>query len=108
MPGEDELVRAEEERVAVIDSVIRLLNKNIEQEIATIERLEARARTQYVDQDKAVPGGLAQNIEYFNEKLFNKQKQLELKIDEKSRVKKRFAEDLIRYRELTSGRQDQM
>ena len=101
--SEEEMVRAEEERVAVIDSVISLLNKNIEQEIETIERLETRARIQYVDKDKPIPGGLAQNIEYFNEKLLNKQRQLQLKMEEKERVKRRFAEDILRYRELTSG-----
>jgi hypothetical protein len=48
-----------------------------------------------------VPGGLAQNIEYFNEKILGIQQQLELKTEEREKVKKQYAEDLLRYRELT-------
>ncbi len=99
--SESELLAAREERIAVIDSVISLLRKNIEQEQETISRLEQRAQNLYVEKDKAVPGGLAQNIEYFNEKLLNKQRQLQLKIEEKQRIKRQYAEDLDRYRQLT-------
>ena len=81
--------------------MIGLLRRNIENEIRTIERLEARARAEFTDKGEEVPGGLAQNIEYFNEKLLNKQKQLELKIEEKQRVKRQYAEDLIRFEELS-------
>jgi hypothetical protein len=96
----EEIRNAEQERVAVIDSVIGLLRRNIEQEIKTIENLEARARREYTDRGQVVPGGLAQNIEYFNEKLLNRQKQLELKLDERLRIRRQYAEDLIRFEEL--------
>jgi uncharacterized protein YaiL (DUF2058 family) len=97
----DEIRDAEQERVAVIDSVIGLLRRNIDQEIQTIESLEARAMRDYISQGQEVPGGLAQSIEYFNEKLLNKQKQLELKLDERQRIKRQYAEDMIRFDELT-------
>ena len=105
--SESELLAAREERIAVIDSVISLLRKNIEQEQETISRLEQRAQNLYVEKDKAVPGGLAQNIEYFNEKLLNKQRQLQLKIEEKQRIKRQYAEDLDRYRQLTQVQEPQ-
>jgi hypothetical protein len=99
--SEDEILEAQKERIEVIDSVIKLLKKNLKTEQDKLQKLEQRAQTQYISRDKAVPGGLAQNIEYFNEKILNKQKQLELKIEEKSRVKQQYANDLIRYRELS-------
>ncbi len=105
--SESELLAAKEERISVVESVISLLRKNIEQEQATITRLEQRAQTVYIDKDKAVPGGLAQNIEYFNEKLLNKQRQLQLKIEERQRIKRQYAEDLDRYRQLTQVQQPQ-
>jgi hypothetical protein len=102
----DEIRNAEQERVAVIDSVISLLRRNIAQETETVEKLEARARAEFINQGKDVPGGLAQNIEYFNEKLLNRQKQLELKLDEKQKIKRQYAEDLIRFEQLSRTRAD--
>jgi predicted SnoaL-like aldol condensation-catalyzing enzyme len=99
--NEDEILEAQQERIDVIDSVIQLLRKNIESEQEKLKNLKQRADTQYINKNKAVPGGLAQNIEYFSEKILNKQKQLELKIEEKSRIKQQYANDLIRYRELS-------
>jgi|GEM_PF-603474 len=99
--NENEIIEVEKERVAVINSVINLLRKNSAQEQQKLEQLEQRAQRDYIDQDKAVPGGLAQNIEYFAEKIRGIEHQLELKQAEKERLKKQYAEDLIRYRELT-------
>lgn len=99
--SEAEIMEAQKERLDVIDSVINLLNKNIKNEQEKLQQLEKRAQTQYINANKAVPGGLAQNIEYFNEKILNKQKQLELKIEEKARIKEQYANDLVRYRELS-------
>ncbi len=103
--NEAEILEAQKERLDVIDSVINLLNKNIKSEQEKLAQLEQRAKTQFIDQDKVVPGGLAQNIEYFSEKILNKQKQLELKIEEKNRLKEQYANDLLRYREL-SGKKE--
>jgi single-stranded DNA-binding protein len=103
--NEDEILEAQQERIDVIDSVIQLLKKNIKTEQDKLQKLEQRAQTQYISKDRAVPGGLAQNIEYFSEKILNKQKQLELKIEEKSRVKKQYANDLLRYRELSGNKE---
>ncbi len=86
--NENEIIEVEKERVAVITSVISLLRKNSAQEQQKLEQLEQRAQREYIDQDKAIPGGLAQNIEYFAEKIRGIEHQL-------------YAEDLIRYRELT-------
>ncbi len=99
--NEEEIQEAKLERLDIIDSVIRLLKKNIKNEESKLERLEQRAFEQYIEKDQVVPGGLAQNIEYFTEKILGIQQQLVLKMDERDRVKKQYAEDLIRYRELT-------
>jgi hypothetical protein len=102
--SEEEIRLAEQERIDVIDSVIKLLHRNIANEQNKLEGLEQRAQTQFIDKDKEIPGGLAQNIEYFKDKLLNRQKQLELKLEEKERIKQQYATDLLRYRELSKKR----
>jgi hypothetical protein len=99
--SETEIQEALKERLDVIDSVINLLNKSIKTEKDKLQELEQRAQTQFTNANKTVPGGLAQNIEYFSEKILNKQKQLQLKLEEKSRIKTQYANDLVRFRELS-------
>jgi len=99
--NEEEIVEAQQERMDVIQSVISLLRKNIKNEEQKLAKLEQQAQTKYLDQNKTVPGGLAQNIEYFQEKILGIQQQLALKLEERERVKKQYVEDLLRYRELT-------
>lgn len=101
--NEDEIIEAQNERLEVIDSVIHLLRKNIKNEQQKLETLESRAERNYISKDKSVPGGLAQNIEYFSEKILGIQQQLGLKLDERDRVKEQYATDLIRYRTLTGA-----
>ncbi len=103
---EAEIVEAQNERVEVIDSVIRLLKKNISQEEEKLKNLEQRAEIQYINKDKPVPGGLAQNIEYFTEKILSRQQQIQLKMEERDRVKAQYAADLIRYRELSQQQKE--
>jgi hypothetical protein len=101
--NEEEILEAKEERLAVIDSVIKLLRKNITNEQVKLDRLEQRAYEQYIEKDVGVPGGLAQNIEYFSDKILGIQQQLALKLEERDRVRVQYADDLLRYRELTQN-----
>ena len=99
--SEDEIVEAQNERLEVIDSVIRLLQRDIKQEEDKLERLHQSAQRNYLDKGREVPGGLAQNIEYSSDKILSKQRQLQLKFDERERIKEQYANDLVRYRELS-------
>ena len=99
--NEDEIIEAQNERLDVIDSVISLLRKNIKNEQKKLEKLEQRAERNYTANGLEVPGGLAQSIEYFGEKILGIQQQLGLKLDERDRVKQQYANDLLRYRALT-------
>lgn len=105
--SENEIVEAQNERLAVIDSVIRLLQRDIKQEEEKLERLHQSAKRNYLDKNRVVPGGLAQNIEYSSDKILSKQQQLQLKFEERGRIKQQYASDLIRYRELSQLKQDQ-
>ena len=105
--NEEEIVEAQQERLDVIQSVIRLLRKNIEIEQQKLEKLEERAQTIYLDKDQAVPGGLAQNIEYFQEKILGIQQQIALKLEERDRLKAQNATDLLRYRELIQAKRQE-
>jgi len=97
---ETEIIEAKNERLAVIDSVIQLLHKNIATEQNKLKAEEQIAKQQYTDQNKPIPGGQAQKIEYFIEKVLSKQHLLELKLEERERVKQQYISDLMRFREL--------
>ena len=101
--NEKEIIEAQNERVAVISSVITLLRKNISNEERKLAELEKSAHDLYLSKNRVVPGGLAQNIEYFQEKILGIQQQLALKLEERDRVKQQYVVDLLRYRELTEN-----
>lgn len=103
--NEDEIMEAQNERLDVIDSVIKLLRKNISNEQKKLDKLELEAQQTYTDKGQAVPGGLAQSIEYFAEKILGIQQQLGLKLDERDRVKQQYVTDLLRYRTLTKNKE---
>lgn len=98
--NENEILEAQDERLAVIDSVIKLLKKNIITEQNKLNEEEKRAKQLYLDKNLRIPGGQAQKIEYFTEKVLSKQQHLSLKIAEREKVKQQYIQDLIRYREL--------
>ena len=98
--SEDELGLVKDNRIEVVDSVIRLIDKSI---VTTQERLtllENNAQTLYRAKGLAVPGGLAQNIEHFTNKLISRNNQRQLKQIEKDKINNQFAKDLERYRFL--------
>ena len=100
--NENEILAAQDERLSVIDSVIKLLKRNIETEQGKLLVEEKRAKTLYLDKNRTIPGGQAQKIEYFTEKVLNKQQHLSLKFKERAKIKQQYVQDLIRYRELTA------
>jgi len=99
--NEGEILVAQGERLSIIDSVITLLKKNILTEQGKLLVEEKRAKTLYLDKNRTIPGGQAQKIEYFTEKVLAKQQYLSLKIEERGKIKQQYINDLIRYRELT-------
>ena len=98
----EEIDLARRDRIAVLDSVIRLIEKSIEATQVKLDELNATAEEIYLSQGKEVPGGLAQKIEHFSRKIENRQAQLQLKIDEKNKINEKFDFDLERYRLLTT------
>lgn len=105
--NEEEINIAQQERLAVIDSVISLLRKNIKTEQEKLKKEEDKAKRLYLDNNQEIPGGQAQKIEYFTEKVLTKQQHLSLKIAEREKVKQQYAMDLIRYRKLIKQKQQQ-
>lgn len=98
----EEIDLARNDRIAVLDSVIRLIEKSIEATQVKLDELNASAEEVYLSQGKEVPGGLAQKIEHFSRKIENRQAQLQLKLDEKKKINEKFDFDLERYRLLTT------
>ncbi len=98
--SENELALARDDRLEVLDSVIRLITKSITSTQATLEKLETNAEEIYISQEKEVPGGLAQKIEHFTRKIESRTDQLLLKMDEKERINEQFELDVARFRLL--------
>jgi hypothetical protein len=100
--SEEELGLARADRLDVLDSVVKLINKSIAGTEQQLQQLQTSADEVYLSQGKEVPGGLAQKIEHFTGKLESRYAQLELKMAEKDKINEQYALDLARYRELTT------
>lgn len=98
--SENELTLARDDRLEVLDSVIRLITSSIEKTQTKLSELEATAEEIYTSKDKEIPGGLAQKIEHFSRKIESRTDQLLLKIEEKNKINQQYELDLARYREL--------
>ena len=98
--SENELTLARDDRIEVIDSVIRLINSSIESTQETLADLQQGADEKYLSKGQEVPGGLAQKIEHFTRKIESRRNQLSLKIEEKAKINQQYELDLARFREL--------
>ena len=98
--SEEEMNAVRDNRIAVIDSVIRLIQKSIVDNEVTLIGLQDSADLHYVSKGKDIPGGLAQKIEHFTRKIVSRTDQLHLKQAEKQKLKEQFDLDLARYRFL--------
>ncbi len=98
--SEQEMSSVHSNRTEVIDSVIQLIEKSISATEGSLIELEDSADLNYISKGKEVPGGLAQKIEHFSRKIFNRKEQLRLKQEEKRKINEQFELDLARYRLL--------
>ena len=98
--SEKEMSRVKNDRIDVLDSVIRLIYKSIATTEERLSRFQKTAQEQYISKNKEVPGGLAQNIEESTRKLENREKQLSLKLGEKYKIEAQHEVDVARFRLL--------
>lgn len=98
--SEEELALVHDNRIEVIESVIRLIDKSIVTTQQRLTELQEDAKTLYLSKNLEVPGGLAQNIEHFTKKLDSQKVQLQAKINEKDKIEAQYNKDLARYRFL--------
>ena len=98
--SEEELSLAKDERMVVVDSVVRLIYKSMAISQKKLIELEILAQENYTSKGLAVPGGLAQRIEVITRKNITREKQLRRKLEEKNRIDLKYEIDLARYREL--------
>jgi hypothetical protein len=80
--------------------VISLIKKSIATTDEKLANLENIAKKEYTSKGKKVPGGLAQNIEFFTRKKGIREQQLKLKETEKRKINQQYEIDLARYRFL--------
>ena len=101
--SEEEIEHARENRIEVIDSVIRLIQNSLEGTQSQLDQLNHSAQVSYTSKGKEVPGGLAQKIEHFQRKIENRSAQLEAKEEEKDKISQKYDLDLERFRLLRSA-----
>ena len=101
--SEEEIEHARENRIEVIDSVIRLIQNSIEGTQSQLDKLNNSAQVGYIAKGKEVPGGLAQKIEHFQRKIENRSAQLEAREEEKDKISAKYDLDLERFRLLRSA-----
>ena len=100
--SEKEMSRVKNDRIEVLDSVIRLIYKSIASTEERLNRFKKTAKEQYLSKSQEVPGGLAQNIEESTRKLENREKQLSLKLGEKYKIEAQHEVDIARFRLLNN------
>ena len=98
--SEEEMDRVRDNRLDVLDTVIELIKKSRTATEVKLVDLGKTATTVYTSQGKEVPGGLAQNIEFFTRKKEIRDQQLNLKETERKKITRQYRIDLARYRYL--------
>jgi hypothetical protein len=98
--SEEEMDRVRDNRLDVLESVIKLIKKSITITDEKLANLENIAKKQYTSKGQEIPGGLAQNIEFFTRKKGIREQQLKLKETEKRKIIQQYEVDLARYRFL--------
>jgi hypothetical protein len=98
--SEKEMSRVKNNRIEVLDSVIRLIYKSLATTEERLLRFENLAEKQYTSKGEGIPGGLAQNIEESTRKINNREQQLALKLGEKFKIEAQFEIDIARFRLL--------
>jgi len=100
---EEELEHARDNRIEVINSVIRLIENSIDATQGKLDQLMHNAEQNYTSKGKEIPGGLAQKIEHFERKITNRTAQLEAKTSEREKIRHKYELDLERFRLLKSA-----
>jgi len=98
--SEEEMDRVQFNRLDVLETVILLIKKSLSATEEKLAGLEKTALEVYTSKGREIPGGLAQNIEFFARKKEIREQQLELKETEKSKITRQYRIDLARYRYL--------
>ena len=98
--SEEELSIARDNRLDVLNSVIKLIKKSINTTQERLDELQRNADALYLSKGKEVPGGLAQKIEHFTRKLENRNAQLSSKLAEQEKINQQYEKDVARFREL--------
>jgi hypothetical protein len=101
--SEEEIERARDNRMQVMDSVIGLIESSIESTQDKLDYLLNRAQQAYISKGKEIPGGLAQKIEHIERKIESRDAQLQLKQTNKEKVRRKYEVDLDRFRVLRSA-----
>jgi hypothetical protein len=101
--SEAEIENARDNRIEAIDSVIRLIETNIESTQKKLDEVKKSATLIYTSKDKEIPGGVAQKIEHFERKIESRNSQLQAKAGEKDKINAKYGADLERFRLLKSA-----
>lgn len=97
--SESDIQTTRDERLEVVDSVIKLLQQNVASAEQEVVKLNQEAQP-WVSKGQKVPGGLAQKIEFFTRKSEKNQNLIAKKHIERNKIIQEFETDIARYRKL--------
>ena len=100
----EEIEHAREDRISVIDSVIRLIENSVASTQEKLDGLNKSADRNYRSKNLEVPGGMAQKIEFLERKIANRNAQLASKLSDKAKINEKYDADLQRFQELSAAR----
>lgn len=95
----DDLIRARDDRLAMIDSRLSLAEKNKREFGAQMEKLQANARP-LEQAGKPIPDKLARQLLKFSESHADAAESVRTLTDERKRVESDFNRDIARYRKV--------
>lgn len=100
--SEDEIFLARDQRVSVIDSKIKLLNKSLTSAKSKLADLNAQADRDFRSKNQEVPGGLQQKIEQFSKTIASTNENIQQSKRQRAEVETNFQQNLLRFRNLKS------
>ena len=104
-PTEQDLVIARDDRIAAIESLIRISEEKLEELDKKIKEMEWRAE-HITKQNKPLPKKLTSQIDSAKKKKEKTNSYIDIQVKKKSLIEERFAADIKRYRELMADKKN--
>lgn len=98
--SQEEIIQVRDERISLIEQSIKLSRERIQKQQKELIKLN-ESRNRFIDKDMEPPVWIANNEDKVLNRIEGIEQYISDKRAEEEKLRKRFAEDLARYKELT-------